>query len=289
MTYRFNTRALRAAVLSVLVSTMLGTPAFAQRPGPPPGPPPPRGRFGGPGGPFGGPGGPGRGMRGPRPSGLADTPVVALSAGLKLNTTQQAKIATIQAQYRVQRGQLLPRPSGPPPPPEGMRGLLDKMRGLDKSTATQIKTTLTDQQRAALPALLKTFDDLRFAGIPLETYGALNLRAGQKAQIAAFVQTGQQALRTTMDHARQTGDFEAIRAAMRTGRDQVMQKTEAVLTPAQKSVVSRYKAGHPRPEHGGGFGPPPPGGGFGPPPPGGGFGPPPPGGGFGPPPPPDGR
>jgi Spy/CpxP family protein refolding chaperone len=263
MTYCFNTHALRTTVLTLLVGTMLGTAVFAQRPSPPP----PRGRFGGPGGPFGGPGGPGRGMRGPRPSALADTPMAALSAGLKLTAAQQAKIAKIQAQYRAQRGQFMPRPGGPPPPPESMRGLMDKMRGLDQSTAAQIKTTLTSSQKAALPGLLKTFDDLRFAGIPLETYSALNLRPSQKAQIAAFVQSGQQTLRTTMDRARQTGDFKAIRAAMRTGRDQVMQKTDSVLTPTQKAVVAHYKAGHPRPERGGGFGPPPPGGRFGPPPP----------------------
>ena len=260
MTYRFNTRALRTTALTLLVGTMLGTTAFAQRPGPPPGPPPPGGRFGGP---FGGPGGP---RRGPRPAPLADTPVAALSAGLKLTTAQQSKIAAVQAQYRAQRGRLMPRPGGGPPPPfEAMRGLMDKMHGLDQSTAAQIKTTLTAPQKAALPALLKTFDDLRFAGIPLETYGALNLRPGQKSQIAAFVQTGQQTLRTAMDRARQTGDFGAIRAAMRTGRDQVMQKTDSVLTSTQKTIIAHYKAGHPRPERG--FGPPPPGGGFGPPPP----------------------
>ena len=259
------TRTLRAAALTVLVGTLLSTTAFAQRPGPPPG-----GPFGSPGSPFGGPGGPfggpGREMRGPRPSSLADTPLAALAAGLKLTAAQKSKITTIQSTYREQRQHWMPRPGdGPPPPREAMRGMMDKMRGLDQATNTEIKAVLTDTQKAALPTLLKTFDDLRFAGIPLETYGALNLRAAQKAQIASFVQAGQQSLRTTMDHARQSGDFGAIREAMQTSRDQVRQKTDSVLTPTQKTLIAHYKASHPRPDRG--FGPPPPGGGFGPPPP----------------------
>lgn len=289
MTHKSIAPALRAAGLALLAGAILGTSAFAQRPGPPPG-----GPFGGPGRPFGGPGGPGgfggpgRGMRGPRPSSLANTPLAALSTGLKLTGAQKSKIGAIQAQYRAQRPPMMPPPGGPPPPPRpgmpggpgrpggpGMRGGMDGMRGLTQKADSQIKGVLTSSQKAALPGLIKTLDDLRFAGIPLETYGDLKLSAGQKAQIAGFVQAGQQTMRKAFDQSRQSGDFGAIREAMRTGRDHVQHQALSVLTAAQKATVSRYKAAHPQ-EDRGGFGGPPPGRGFGPPPPGGRFGGPPP-------------
>lgn len=279
MTHHSWTRPLRAAALTALVSAMLGTAAFAQWPGPPPG-----GPRGPSGPPFGGPGRPGM-MRGPRPASVADMPLSALAAGMTLTAGQKAKIAAIQTHLAKQRRALMPRPGGGPPPDrDTMRANMDKMRALDQQAAADIKAILTDTQKSALPALLKTLDDLRFVGIPLETYGDLKLTDDQKTKIAALVQTAQQAGRAAMDAARQSGDFSTVRQTLSTSHDQAVQQAMALLTTAQKAVVTKFKASHPQPGPGG-FGPPPPGGGFGPPPGGGGFGPPP---GDGPPPPMDG-
>lgn len=237
------TRIGSTAALTVLVGAMLGTAAFAQFGGPPPGGPP----FGGPR--FGGPPPGGRRGPGPRPSTAADIPLSALTTGLNLTAAQQTKIAAIQAQAAQQRRDLLPRPGdGPPPDPESWRNAMDKMRAMNRTAVAGIEAVLTVPQQAALPALLKMLDDLRFAGIPPATYSVLNLTDAQKTQITGLAQTAQR-----------------NRPAGRSGHDLLLSQAAAVLTPAQRDIVDKYKASHPRPP----FGPPPPGGpgGFGPPPP----------------------
>jgi len=253
-TYRSLIRAFGAASLTALVSVMLGTAALAQFGGPPPqmGP----------------------GMRGPRPLSVANLSVAALSSGLRLTSDQKTKIAAIQSQFKQQRQALMPTPGDGPPDPQTMRATMDKVRSLDQQAATDIKALLTDTQKQALSGLIKTLDDLGFAGIPPETLGDLNLTSDQKTKITAFVEAAKQADRAAMDSARQSGDPRSLRETMRSDRDQAVQKTMALLTDAQKAVVTKFKASHPQPGPGG-FGPPPPGGGFGPPP-SGGFGPPPP-------------
>lgn len=233
-----------AAALAALVSAILGAAAFAQFGGPPPG------------------GGPGRGMRGPRPSTAAGAPLPALAAGLKLTAAQQAKIAKIQAQFAGQRRSLLPPPGGgPPPDPRTMRAAMDRMRGLDQTADAGIASVLTSTQKAVLPGLLKTLDDLRLAGIPPATYGALKLTASQAARITGLARTSRQAMRGAMDAARRSGDFGAVRQSMRGGRERLASQAAAILTPTQRGLVDKYKAAHPRPPSGGpgGFGPPPPG------------------------------
>ena len=196
-------------------------------------------QFDGPPPPFGGPpgGGMGRGMRGPRPSTAANSPLTALAAGLKLTAAQQAKIAKIQAQFIQQRRDLLPPPDGPPPDPRDVGAAMDNMHGLNRIADARIQAVLTPAQKSALPTLLKTLDDLRRVGISPATYSALKLTASQTSRITAL--------------ARPYGGFGS-----------------ALLTPAQRAIVDRYKAANPRPPFGGpgGFGPPH--GGFGPPPPG---------------------
>lgn len=253
----------RTAALTALIGAMLGTAALAQFGGPRPGPPGGRG-FGGPGG--GGPGGgQGRGTRGQRPSTAATAPLPALAAGLKLSAAQQAKVAKIQSTFSSQRRSLIPpppRPGGPPPDFAAMRGSFDRMRGMEQSTEAGIQAVLTGPQRAALPGLLKTLDDLRMAGIPPATYGALNLTTAQTSRITGMAQASQQAMRRAMGAPGQGGD---PRQAVRAGRERLAAQAAAVLTPAQRATVDKYKAAHPRPAFGGlgggprgGFGGPPP-------------------------------
>jgi len=246
-----GTRVARTAALAVLIGATLGTAALAQSgPPPPPGPPPP---FGGPR--FGGPG------RGPRPSTAANAPLPALTAGLKLSAAQQTKVAQIQEQFSRQRRALMPPPGGgPPPDPGAMRAAWGRMRAIGQAADADIGAVLSGPQRAALPALLRTLDDLRMAGIPPATYGALKLSASQAARLTVLVHTSQQAMGRAMDAARRSGDFGPARASLRTGRDRLESQAAAMLTPAQRGIVDHYKVAHPRPPFGGpgGFGPPPP-------------------------------
>lgn len=251
-------RTIRAAALAAVLGVTLSTAAFAQfGPPPPPGSPPP---FGGPpGGPrFGGP------RRGPRPSTAANAPLPALTAGLKLSAAQQTKVADIQERFSRQRRELMPRPPGGPPlDPDPMRGAWDKMRALGQTADAGIAAVLSGPQKAALPALLHTLDDLRMEGILPATYGALKLSGSQTARLTALARTSQQATRQAIDAARRSGDFGSVRVSMQSERRRLASQAASMLTPAQRGIVNSYKAAHPRPPFGGPGGP----GGFGPPPP----------------------
>jgi len=270
------------AVFAALTLILSQGIALAQPPGgPPPGGP------GGPGGPPpGGPGGPG----GPRGRGMSavNVPAAALAADLKLTTTQQEKIDKIQKQFQQDRSKLMPaRPEqgadptdqgGAPPDPETMRANFEKLSSLERQASKQIDTVLTADQKKALPIALKNIQSLRMAGIPAEVLGDLKLTADQKKQIASVVEKSQQSMRQKMEDARQSGDFENMRAVMTESREAMHNAAMAKLTADQKTIVEDYLKDHPQQEFEPGGGPP---GGFGPPPGGGG-----PGG--APPPPPDG-
>jgi len=99
-----------------------------------------------------------------------------------------------------------------------MRGAWDKRRVLGRSADAGIAAVLTGPQKAALPALLRTLDDLRMVGTPPATYGTLKLSVSQTARLTALARTSQQATRRAMDAARRSGDFGSVRASMRSGR-----------------------------------------------------------------------
>ena len=231
-----GTRPICTAALAALLGAALGTAAPARF-----GPPPPPG---------------------PRPSTAASAPLPALAAGLRLSAAQQAKVAQIQAQFGRRRRALMPLPpgGGPPPDPGSLRAAWGRMRVLDQSADADIGAALTGPQRADLPALLRTLDALRTAGIPPATYGALKLSASQTARLTVLVHTSRRATGRAMDAARRSGDFGSVRASMRSVRKRLAAQAAAVLTPAQRNTVDSYKAAHPRPPGGGpgGFGPPPP-------------------------------
>lgn len=263
---RLYLQALSAAIL--LTGVFAGAPAFAQGPG---GPPP------GPG--FGRPGG-----GGPRQDSVANTPIGALAAGLKLTSDQKAKIAAIQKKLQQQRRDLMPRPGGSedggPPDPSTMRANMDKMRSLEQTAVRKIKEVLTSDQKQTLPTFMKELGSLRATGIPIELYGTLKLTTDQKQQLTGIAEKARDVMRQKMDAARESGDFGSVRDAMDQSRRQTHDQAMAILTDAQRSAVEKFIEDHPRPQQGEGFGPPP--GGFGPPPDG--NGPPPPGDGNGPPP-----
>lgn len=95
-----------------------------------------------------------------------------------------------------------------------MRANMDKIRAAESQAETEIKAVLTNDQKAALPALLQQVDDLRAAGIPAELLGTLNLTRSQKSQILAVVKYQRTAQQAAMDAARQSGDFAGVREAL---------------------------------------------------------------------------
>lgn len=298
MTLRFHLRKRCLTVLTASALLLAATLAFAQ---PPPGPggngpggPPPFGQPGGPP-PFGGPGGPPPfgGPGGPPPGHLtaANAPLPVLEAGLKLTDDQKAKIAQIQQQFRKQMHANMPPPPGfgqGGPPDQTMRTNMEKGRQMEQQTTHRIEAVLTSEQKAALPDLLDEARALQAAGIPLEAYVNLKLSADQRHQITAIGKKIRQEIDQKREATQQSGDFDAMREAMRSTHQQAHEKVMAVLTESQRAAAAKFARQRRQGGPGGGFGPPPDGigpppGGFGPPPDGGG----PPPGGQNPPPPPD--
>lgn len=250
--FQWHPQGIAAALL--ITGTLFSTVAYAQ--GPDGGPPPP-----GPG-PRRGPGRPPR--REPRPASVADTPVSALEAGLKLNEDQVTRIIDIQKELRQSRRDLMPnpgeRPSQPPDPDtmrEKMQANREKMRGLEQNAVRKIEETLTSEQKQALPTFLKEIDSLRVVGIPAEVYGELKLTSDQKKKLTDIARTAQKERRAKQDEER-PGGMDA-----RYAREQTHEKAMKVLTKTQRIVVEEFVEAHPRPEPRDGFESPP--GGFGPP------------------------
>ena len=254
MAHRFSLRKSSGVILALLAGTLLVPSAFAQGPdGPPPGGPGGPGGHGGPGGP-GGPGG--RGGRRPqfggpgRPS-LANTPLSALTAGLKLTSDQKAAIKQIQQNLQTQRKALMPTPGDPQSPPPDratMQANMEKLRTLETQAVADIKKVLTADQIQALPAFTKNLETLGGAGIPVELYATLKLSDDQMTQLASIVQSFQDQMETTMDSARQSGDFASVRDTLDTLRQDTRKKVMAVLTADQQSAVTSYLKAHPRPQ-----------------------------------------
>lgn len=215
--------------------TLLAAPAPAQGPyGQPPGragrPPFGRPPFGRP--PFGA----------PHPVTLATAPLSALSAGLNLTGDQQDKIARLKQQLRQKK-----RAAFEPPP---------VMMALEQQAVGSIQNILTAAQRQSLPRLLKTFNALHAAGIPLTAYSGLKLTPAQTEKLAGLAPS----------HSMPNPKLRAKVIALLTERQR--EQAEEAHDPGPGGPPPFPPGGRPPGQRGGGrggFGPPPDG--FGPPPP----------------------
>ena len=213
-------------------------------------------------------------MMGPRMS-VANVPIGALDAELKLSDKQKQDIKQIQDAFHKEQRAMMPRfpggpggpgggPGGPPnggPPPGGPGGpgggppgggfpgggpaIFEKMRGLEDKAVKQIEAMLTDSQKKAVPDAMKELSALGPAGIPLDVLGDLKLTADQKSRIIAISTKSQQDLRQKLDEARQSGDFQAFREIMQGSRESTQKQVNAVLTADQRTMIANFIKEHP--------------------------------------------
>ena len=252
----------RTALGLLLIGLLVTTAAFAQGPGGPPppfgqGPPPPP--YGGPP-PFGGPRG-GDGRFGRRPPGGGPPPVTAarlplgfLDAGLRLTSSQAAKITAIRQQARPPFG------VGTPGGPWGNAG-----PSPDTEANRKIMAVLTAAQRQAMPGLIAKADALHSVGIPLEVAGELKMTSAQEKQLLALGAPAEKARKAAMAQTGWAGARGPYHDSSRQAREQTHAKAMALLSDSQRITVEEFLDAHPRPGPGGpgpdGFGPPPPPGG----------------------------
>ncbi len=241
-----------------------------------------RGQGGGQGGGFG--------RRGGGPLTVASVPVEALAKPLSLTADQKTKITGIQAKYREDMRALFPqggrggpgggrpgggpganaRPGGAPGGPGGGapvggvrpgggRGfggmdpaVMEKIRGLSQTATASIEGVLKSSQKAKLPGLLKEFQALREARIPLEVASDLKLTPDQAKRIEAVSDEQQKKMQAMFQGAARGGDRNAMRASFQAMRQENQQKIDAILTADQKAAIKKYEDAHPRPGRGGG-------------------------------------
>jgi hypothetical protein len=200
---------------------------------------------------FGGGGGRGQG-RGGRQMSVATMRVSTLDAIVKLTPQQKTKVTQLQDKYNkdtaVLRSQRQPgqRPD---------QATFQKMRDLNDRATKDIEAVLTADQKKKLATARTEMRLYRLAGIPTGMYGQIKLTADQKNKLDAI----QKSLTPGQPGGNRQGqpgggNPQAMMASFQAARD----KAAAVLTPAQKAQIEKYRKDHPD-EGRGGFG----GGGFG--------------------------
>lgn len=158
---------------------------------------------------------------------VATVPVAALDSALKLTGEQKTKIKAIHDKLAEEMKGARPAPGSPPDP-----AAMQKLRDLNQQAVKDIEAILTDDQKAKLPDTIKELGALRNAGIPLEVVGDLKLTADQKTKIAAIAKEAQDKVSNLTPEER--------RAKMRETMQESRDKTMALLTDAQKKVITKF-------------------------------------------------
>jgi Asp-tRNA(Asn)/Glu-tRNA(Gln) amidotransferase A subunit family amidase len=195
-------------------------------------------------------------MRGNQPLTLASAPAEALGTELKLTEEVQKKIAAIQKKLQEKSMAAMQelRDSGGFSP-EAMQELQKKNEESAKKAETEIMALLSDDQKKALPEVLKALQLLRTVGIPVQLNSDLKLTADQKkalTEVAAAIQKDRTAKMKEMQEARQNQDQDKLRELMQSmrGNGGVNPKAMAILTAEQKAMVEKYIKDHPQPQGG---------------------------------------
>ncbi len=142
-------------------------------------------------------------------------------------------------------------PGGPGADP-AFAANMEKLRGMNAKATASIEAVLTAPQKTKVPGLVKEFQALRGARIPLEVAADLKLTPDQIKRIEAVSDEQRKKMQAAFQGAGQGGDRTAMREKFQAMRTENQQKIEAILTADQKAAVKKYEDAHPRPQRGGG-------------------------------------
>lgn len=190
------------------------------------------------GGQPGAPGG--RGNRGGfgRQLTLSQVPVALLRVPLKLTADQVVKIKAIQDKLKADRTALMPAPTpGTAPDFNAMRANFQKVRDLQTAADTAIQALLTDDQKALIPAAMKSLAIYQASNIPLEIAAEVKLTTEQTTQLQAILDD----YNTKLTALRAPGaDRTQMRTQMQQLRTDTQAKYMAVFTIRQKTLIEGY-------------------------------------------------
>jgi hypothetical protein len=191
-------------------------------------------------------GGQGRGGYNAAPT-LANMPVAYMTMALGLKDEQKTKIQAIQDKVRTDMQDLRkPDENGQRP---DRATLQPKITALNDQAKKDIEALLTPEQLKKSATLVKTAGIYNSAGIPLGVVADLKLTADQDAKLAAIAADADKANVTMQkDMADAQGDQQKtddLRQARQTARKATQDKALAVMTDAQKTMLTQYQKDHP--------------------------------------------
>ena len=151
---------------------------------------------------------------------IAQLDAPALDALVKLTPEQKTKITAIHDKFQADSKALPKDPSS-----------RAKRRDLAQETTKQIMAVLTDEQKSKLQGTMREVGSLAGQGFPIPLLAELKLTDDQKKKIAEIV----------AESRKSAASGPVDRKAL---RKQAHDKIEALLTPEQKSIVTKYMAEH---------------------------------------------
>ncbi|WP_309712311.1 hypothetical protein [Armatimonas sp.] len=186
-----------------------------------------------------------------QPLTVVSAPAEVLGKELKLSEEVQKKVAAIQkgVQDKMTAAMQELRDSGGFSP-EAFQELQKKNTENAKKAETEIMALLSNDQKKALPDVMKALQMLRTLGIPVQLNGDLKLTEEQKtalAKIAVEVTKDRESKMKEMQEARENGDQDKMRELMQAMRTSgANPKALAALTADQKAMIEKYIKDHPQ-------------------------------------------
>jgi hypothetical protein len=113
----------------------------------------------------------------------------------------------------------------------------------------EIELVLTPEQRPGVNPFLRDLELFQGALLPAELIRDLDLNGPQKRKLQIIVRDAraqrEQRMQQVVAQVRQSGDASGIRAGLSGWREEVREKSLAVLTPAQRAIVEKWEKENP--------------------------------------------
>ena len=198
-------------------------------------------------------GGQGRGGYGNAAPTLATLPMPYLTKMLDLKDDQKTKIQAIQDKVRTDMQDLRkPDENGQRP---DRATLQPKIKALNDQAKKDIEAVLTPEQIKKEDSAMKSAGVYNSVGIPLAVVVDLKLTADEDAKLAAIAADATKAdAASQKEMADAQGDQQKtqdLRTARQEARKATSDKAMAILTDAQKMMVTTYQKEHPAGNRGG--------------------------------------
>ncbi|MCC6730072.1 MAG: hypothetical protein IT208_12110 [Chthonomonadales bacterium] len=174
-----------------------------------------------------------QGRRAARGVSVAQLPIEALDAIVKLTPEQRSKLAPVYEKHTAAFKELREKAGA------GQRPDREQVAELNRQVNTDVMTVLTDEQKEMLKKALPIVTTLRQMQIPPQLGLQLHLTDEQKTKVFAIVTAARENLRPAPGSPAPTP--EARRSAAREVLQKARAEIEALLTAEQKATIEQFQ------------------------------------------------